>query len=60
MRLYEADCHLEYTRLHLASGDQEKARESLAQAKAMIEDMGYHRRDREAAELERELESLTH
>jgi exonuclease VII small subunit len=52
MRLHEADCHLEYARLHLACGEQEKARQSLAQARAMIEDMGYHRRDGEVAELE--------
>jgi tetratricopeptide (TPR) repeat protein len=53
MRLHEADCHLEYARLHLACGDKEKARESLAKAKGMIEEMGYHRRDEEVAELER-------
>jgi tetratricopeptide (TPR) repeat protein len=52
MRLYDADCHLEYARLHLACGEKEKARQSLAQAKEMIEDMGYHRRDGEVAELE--------
>ena len=52
MRLHEADCHLEYARLHLACGEQEKAQESLAKAKEMIEDMGYHRRDGEMAELE--------
>jgi tetratricopeptide (TPR) repeat protein len=58
MRLHEADCHLEYARLHLACGDNEKARESLAKAKGMIKEMGYHRRDGEVAELEGELESL--
>jgi tetratricopeptide (TPR) repeat protein len=52
MRLHQADCHLEYARLHLACGEREKARQSLAQAKEMIEDMGYHRRDGEVAELE--------
>jgi tetratricopeptide (TPR) repeat protein len=52
MRLFEADCHLEYARLHLACGEREKARQSLAQAKDMIQDMGYHRRDGEVAELE--------
>jgi hypothetical protein len=31
---------------------KEKAWQSLAKAKAMIEDMGYHRRDGEVAELE--------
>jgi len=52
MRLHQADCHLEYARLHLACGEEEQARESLAQAKEMIHDMGYHRRDGEVAELE--------
>ena len=52
MRLHEADCRLEYARLHLACGEEEKARQSLAKAKEMIEDMGYHRRDGEVAELE--------
>jgi tetratricopeptide (TPR) repeat protein len=60
MRLFEADCHLEYARQHLACGEKEKARESLAKAKGMIEEMGYHRRDGEVAELEGELESLKH
>lgn len=58
MRLHEADCHQEYTRLHLACGEKEKARESLAKARGMIEEMGYHRRDVEVAELEGELEPL--
>jgi len=52
MRLHQADCHLEYARLHLACGEKEKARQSLAQAREMIQDMGYHRRDGEVAELE--------
>ena len=52
MRLHEADCHLEYARLHLACGEKEKAQDSLARAKEMIEEMGYHRRDGEVAELE--------
>ena len=52
MRLHQADCHLEYAHLHLACGEKEKARQSLSQAREMIEDMGYHRRDGEVAELE--------
>jgi hypothetical protein len=35
--------------------EKEKARESLDKAKGMIEEMGYHRRDGEVAELERVL-----
>ncbi len=47
MRLYEADCHLEYARLYLAMGEKHKARESLAKAEKMIAEMGYHHRDPE-------------
>jgi len=52
MRLHEADCHLESARLHLARGEEEQARESVSKARAMVEEMGYHRRDGEVAELE--------
>jgi len=52
MRLHEADCHLESARLHLARGEREQARESLSKARGMVEEMGYHRRDGEVAELE--------
>lgn len=55
MRLYEADCHLEYARLYLACNEKEKARESFAKAKKMIEEMGYHLRDKEVKELEKQL-----
>jgi tetratricopeptide (TPR) repeat protein len=39
----------------LATTYHEKAREHLSTAKEMIEEMGYHRRDKEVEELEREL-----
>ena len=45
MRLYEADGHLEAARLYLARGEREAAQGSLAQAKAMIQETGYGRRD---------------
>ncbi|MGH9937838.1 MAG: tetratricopeptide repeat protein, partial [Blastocatellia bacterium] len=51
MRLHLADCHLESARLSLATGDRVTARKSWETAKAMIEEMGYHRRDGEVAEL---------
>ncbi len=63
MGLYLADCHLEYARLALATptlhpppsltgeGRGEGAREHLAIAKKMIDEMGYHRRDKEVREL---------
>jgi tetratricopeptide (TPR) repeat protein len=52
MGLHQADCHLEYARLYLAMGDKDRAREHLAIAIKMIEQMGYHRRDHEVKELE--------
>jgi tetratricopeptide (TPR) repeat protein len=55
MRLHEADCRLEYARLYLARGEQDQARASLAAARKMVEEMGYHRRDGEVAELEKQL-----
>ena len=55
MGLHQANAHLEYTPLHLAMDERDKARESLATAKKMIGDTGYHRRDGEVEELERKL-----
>lgn len=55
MRLYEADCHLEQARLHLAMGNKDEARKSHAKAKEMIEEMGYHRRDKEVKEIGKQL-----
>lgn len=65
MGLHLADCHLEYARLAVASavgkGEpparpyNDDAREHLAIAKQMIAKMGYHRRDKEVEELEREI-----
>lgn len=51
MRLHEVDCHLEYARWYLAAGEKDQAQASLARAKEMIADMGYHRRDGEVEEL---------
>lgn len=61
-----ADCHLEYARLALAQplpnpplkgeGRVGSAREHLKTAKEMIAKMGYHRRDQEVEELEKQLE----
>ena len=55
MRLCEADCHLEQARLHLAMGNKDEARKSHAIAREMIEDMGYHRRDKEVKEVGKQL-----
>ena len=56
MGLYRADCHLEYARLHLATGDEKQARQHVAKAKEMIEQMGYHRRDPEVLLVTAELQ----
>jgi tetratricopeptide (TPR) repeat protein len=55
MGLHLADCHLEWARLWLATGERAQAREHWETAKAMVERMGYHRRDREVEEIAREL-----
>jgi len=51
MRLHQADCHLEQARLSLATGDRERARSSVAAARALIGQTGYHRRDAELGSL---------
>jgi len=55
MGLYLADYHLEYARLYVAMGDSVKAREHRDTAKKMIDEMGYHRRDKEVEALDVEL-----
>jgi tetratricopeptide (TPR) repeat protein len=58
MRLFEADAHLEWTRLHLDLGDQgdhddlERAREHLEKARDLVHSCGYGRREREVTWLE--------
>ena len=52
MGLHQADCHLGYARLYLAMGKKEDARRCLDIAREMVDEMGYHRRDREIEELE--------
>ena len=58
IRLHQADCHLGYARLYLMQGEREKARESWAKAKEMIERMGYHRRDKDVEGIGRQLEEM--
>jgi tetratricopeptide (TPR) repeat protein len=57
MRLHEADCHLESARLALATGDRDSASKAWETARAMVEEMGYHRRDEEVKEIERHLKA---
>ena len=55
MGLHRADCHMEYARLYMAMGDKGKARENLDTAREMIQNMGYHRRDKDVQEIEEQL-----
>lgn len=59
MRLHQADCQLGYTRLFVAQGEKEKARESWTKAKEMIERMGYHRRDQDVKKIERQIREMS-
>ncbi|HYG81464.1 MAG TPA: hypothetical protein VD861_13795, partial [Pyrinomonadaceae bacterium] len=59
MGLHQADCHLGYARLFMAQGEKDKARESWAKAKDMIERMGYGRRKKDVEEIGRELGEVT-
>lgn len=49
MRLHETDAHLEWTRLHLQTGELEATREHLGKARALVKATGYSRRRREVA-----------
>ncbi len=59
MGRYMADCHLEYARLYLAMGEKEDdSRKNLDTAREMIEEMRYHRRDKDVSEIEEQLVKL--
>jgi len=47
----DPEIHLIEAQLHLASGEKERERESLAKAKVLIDKMGMHRWDVEVKEL---------
>jgi tetratricopeptide (TPR) repeat protein len=51
MLLFECDAHLEYARLELAQSNREAARSHLARAEELVAATGYHRRDKDLAEL---------
>jgi hypothetical protein len=55
MRLFQCDGHLEYARLALAEGDQEQAREHVAEARRLVDETGYGRRRPKVEELETQL-----
>ncbi len=55
MRLYQTDCHLEWARLHLARNEPDAARDRPDKARTLVNETGYHRRDRDLAEIEQQL-----
>jgi tetratricopeptide (TPR) repeat protein len=55
MGLHQADCHLGYARLYLAMGKNDDARRCLDIAREMVDEMGYHRRDKDILEIEERL-----
>lgn len=57
LRLFLCDAHLEYARLRLAQQKQDEAREHLEKTAALVDECGYHRRDREVAALRDALDS---
>jgi tetratricopeptide (TPR) repeat protein len=59
MRLHECDAHLEWARLCRDQGDLSAARRHLARARALVEQTGYKRREREVAWLEKALFEAT-
>jgi hypothetical protein len=58
MKLFLADYHLEASKLQVASGKRQEAKEHLETAAKMIEEMGYGRRKPEVEALRREIEEL--
>ncbi|HEV7426479.1 MAG TPA: hypothetical protein VGQ46_08925 [Thermoanaerobaculia bacterium] len=56
MKIHEADCFLELSRIELARSRLGTARTLLASAGSLIRGIGYHRRDRDLAELDSNLE----
>ena len=59
MGLHQADVHLEFTRLSLAEGDRDGAREHFDIAEKMVLEMKYGRRFGEVEALKRAIESVT-
>lgn len=55
MRLHLTDYHLEMARLRLAQARPADARPHVAEAARLIEETGYHRRDKELEELQKAL-----
>ena len=51
----QADAYLLSARLYVKEDDRDKARDYLDRAKVMIDEMGYHQRDREVEALEKVL-----
>ncbi len=51
LQLFLCDAYLEYARLRLAQQKQDEAREHLETAAVLVDECGYHRRDREVSAL---------
>ena len=52
MKLWLADYHLESSRVCLDEGRKEEAKGHFKEAKRLINECGYHRRDKELGEIE--------
>jgi tetratricopeptide (TPR) repeat protein len=55
MQLFQCDAHLEYARLALAEGDEDQAREHVAEARRLVDETGYGLRRSEVEALEPEV-----
>ncbi len=57
-RLHECDAHLGYARLAIVEGNRAEAREHLEKARKIVEETGYHRRDRDLEQIGNDLDKL--
>ncbi|MBK8567313.1 MAG: hypothetical protein IPN76_29315 [Saprospiraceae bacterium] len=57
MRLHLTDYHLEMARLRKDMGRLEEAKDNMEKAAKLIEETGYHRRDKELEELQKTLKN---
>lgn len=58
MRLHACDAHIEGARLCLQQEDNEAARRHLAQARKLVDETGYRRREREVSYLEKKISTV--
>jgi hypothetical protein len=55
MRLFLADYHIASARLAFARGEPTQARAHIENAKTLVRETGYHRRDRDLDQIDGEL-----